>query len=529
MVLKMSRPVKHSKTGIYQLRKRVPDHLIEIVGKREEKRSLKTRDPHEAKIVHAELLAEIEKRWRQLSEGLISLSHKQAVAMAGAIYRSMVAVNEDNPGKSGDIGCSLLFDHYFLRPDKNVKIVRVSKDDTSYERVMEGLRIRRNDRAINDYLTRCGYRIDEPSMTLLRESVASAVLQAKEHLLRLSEGDYRPDPDANRFPMVDLTVKKVDSLVKQAEPDDLGKYALMRVFEDYAKESHLAPSCYKSWKGKIKKAAVEVPDVRDLTGDWVVGWKDQLLAKGLSALTVKDGYLAALRVVCEWAKGNRRISVNPVEGIKVSVPDKIKTREKCFTPNEASTILNATMAPPKSRCTMQMKSAYRWVPWLCAYTGARVGEITQLRKQDVQLHDGHWLIWITPDAGSTKDKNPRFVAIHPDLIEQGFIQFINSRKTGPLFYNPALRRGGTDGNPQYNKVGERIAVWVRKMGVSDPRIDPNHAWRHLFKTEARGVFMDVGARDYMQGHVPATEGEAYGGYKPHVLAHEMAKFPKFEI
>ncbi|AKI02671.1 hypothetical protein IMCC20628_03991 [Hoeflea sp. IMCC20628] len=80
MVLKMSRPVRHYKTGIYQLRKRVPDHLIEIVGKREEKRSLKTRDPHEAKIVHAELLAEIEKRWRQLSEGLISLSHKQAVA-----------------------------------------------------------------------------------------------------------------------------------------------------------------------------------------------------------------------------------------------------------------------------------------------------------------------------------------------------------------------------------------------------------------------------------------------------------------
>jgi hypothetical protein len=51
----------------------------------------------------------------------------------------------------------------------------------------------------------------------------------------------------------------------------------------------------------------------------------------------------------------------------------------------------------------------------------------------------------------------------------------------------------------------------------------------LFKTEARGVYMDVGARDYMQGHVPATEGEAYGGYKPHVLAHEMAKFPRFEL
>jgi hypothetical protein len=65
--------------------------------------------------------------------------------------------------------------------------------------------------------------------------------------------------------------------------------------------------------------------------------------------------------------------------------------------------------------------------------------------------------------------------------------------------------------------------------VTDTRIQPNHAWRHLFKTEARGGDMDKGARDYMQGHVPATEGEAYGGYKPHVLVREMAKFPKFEI
>ncbi|WP_322989928.1 DUF6538 domain-containing protein, partial [Hoeflea sp.] len=86
----MSRPTRHPDTGIYQLRKRVPQHLIQLVGKREEKQNLKTRDPHEAKIVHAQMLAEIEARWRQLSEGVISLSHKQAVAMAGEIYRSVV-------------------------------------------------------------------------------------------------------------------------------------------------------------------------------------------------------------------------------------------------------------------------------------------------------------------------------------------------------------------------------------------------------------------------------------------------------
>jgi hypothetical protein len=53
MALAMSRPWKHPKTGVYWLRKRVPGDLHLRVGKREEKRSLKTRDPIEAKRRHA--------------------------------------------------------------------------------------------------------------------------------------------------------------------------------------------------------------------------------------------------------------------------------------------------------------------------------------------------------------------------------------------------------------------------------------------------------------------------------------------
>ena len=57
MVLKMARPTRHPVTGIFQLRKRVPQQLIPLVGKREEKASLGTRDPQEAKIAHARMLA----------------------------------------------------------------------------------------------------------------------------------------------------------------------------------------------------------------------------------------------------------------------------------------------------------------------------------------------------------------------------------------------------------------------------------------------------------------------------------------
>nr|WP_321982901.1 DUF6538 domain-containing protein [uncultured Cohaesibacter sp.] len=41
----MTYPFKHPKTGIYDYRKVVPVPLRAVIGKREEKRSLKTKDP----------------------------------------------------------------------------------------------------------------------------------------------------------------------------------------------------------------------------------------------------------------------------------------------------------------------------------------------------------------------------------------------------------------------------------------------------------------------------------------------------
>ena len=58
MPLMMARPTKHPKTGVYQFRRAVPNDLRALVGKREEKRSLGTKDPEEAKRRFAEVLAE---------------------------------------------------------------------------------------------------------------------------------------------------------------------------------------------------------------------------------------------------------------------------------------------------------------------------------------------------------------------------------------------------------------------------------------------------------------------------------------
>ncbi len=53
MAVAMTRPWKHPKSGIFWLRRRVPDDLLAAVGKRAEEFSLLTRDPADAKRLSA--------------------------------------------------------------------------------------------------------------------------------------------------------------------------------------------------------------------------------------------------------------------------------------------------------------------------------------------------------------------------------------------------------------------------------------------------------------------------------------------
>ncbi|MDB5544283.1 MAG: recombinase XerD, partial [Hyphomicrobiales bacterium] len=104
MALAMARPWKHPKTGIYWLRKRVPEDLRPLVGKQEYKRSLKTKDPAEAKRPHAASLAEIESLWDALRKpvaatapGLACLSERQAHERAAWVYGYWLNLHRENP------------------------------------------------------------------------------------------------------------------------------------------------------------------------------------------------------------------------------------------------------------------------------------------------------------------------------------------------------------------------------------------------------------------------------------------------
>ena len=160
------------------------------------------------------------------------------------------------------------------------------------------------------------------------------------------------------------------------------------------------------------------------------------------------------------------------------------------------------------------QSAQRWVPWLCAYSGARPGEITQLRGVDIQKRGHVPVMALTPEAGTIKTGKPRTVPLHAHLIQQGFLDFVRARGKRFLFYDPPKRKGSSDPtNPKRSRsvsVRQRLAAWVRKLGVTDKELKPNHAWRHTFKQIADRANISERTSDYITGHAHRTGGAKYG-------------------
>jgi integrase len=237
--------------------------------------------------------------------------------------------------------------------------------------------------------------------------------------------------------------------------------------------------------------------------------------------------------VYAWAKSERLVSKNPFAAVTVTVPRKIKNRENdAFTDEEWRTILRASMAIKST--TNPSDAAKRWLPWLCAYSGARAGEITQLRGIDIEQRGDFHVMKFRPEAGTIKTGEARTVPLHEHIIEQGFLEFVHKRGKGPLFYKKDNTVNQTAEDPMRPKrpraaiVRIQVAKWARTL-VADREVQPNHAWRDLFKQIAERSGISERVHDAITGHAPATVGRTYGQATVEDMAAALKKFPRYQI
>jgi integrase len=465
----------------------------------------------------------------------ISLTRKQAYALAGKWYIWFVALYEDNPGSPKqwkDLWETYIYLLENFAPDWAMERGTWNTlDEWRHEpQVREGMRPLIADEAKTaQFLATQGLTLSHEAQSLFLDCVLNEFERAILLLERRAKHEYDDDDHAASFPKFELGKSSV-----KAGVDFVGLFAA------YVDEKKLAPSTVTRWRVVFEdlNAYFKGRDPGSITGDEAFVWAEKLVTEERSADTVIDVWCSAARTVFNWAVARRKVGNNPFkfDTPPVTRQKKATKREnKAFNAEETSAILNAASAFGSNPET-EFDAARRWVPWICAYTGARPGEITQLRGKDVVQHNGAWVIRISPEAGSVKTGKLRTVPLHEHIIEQGFIDFVKSKGDGPLFYNTksARRSAANDPTkpvrPRSVTTRSRLAEWVRKdCRVTDPEVSPNHSWRHTFKRRAARAGIEPRIRDAMCGHAPKVVGDEYETPDTTDLIEAMKKFPRYEI
>ncbi len=254
-------------------------------------------------------------------------------------------------------------------------------------------------------------------------------------------------------------------------------------------------------------------DARQITRRNLLDWRDDLL-KMLSAKTTNDIYLSTVRSMLKWAHDEELLPENVAATVRQPKPKKQRARDPGYSDKEALAILKASRAykaKPDAfgvvREKEQSVAAKRWVPLLCAFAGARVGEMLQLRKEDVRQEGDRWVVRITPEAGTMKAGHFRDVPLHLQVIELGFLDYVRSAKDGPLFH------GSTDPAKAVSAAraqSNKIAAWLHDRKLVPNGLQPSHAWRHRFKGQARELGLDMRVTDAIQGHAGKSAADDYG-------------------
>jgi len=362
--------------------------------------------------------------------------------------------------------------------------------------------------------------LDAASRDMFLDYVTRDFFAALALLARRARGDHGPDRWAEQFPRYEGT----------ADPS-LTPWSL---FERWIAKAKPASSTVNRWRGVFLRLQSDFPNTSAaaLLPEQMQEWANRLIDSRRTAGTVAHIWVGAARTVFAWAIDEKLISRNPFTGWRVKVPKKIRMREtKSFTDGEIETILSTALA---IEVRSKTDAAKRWCPWLAAYSGARMGELTQLRGVDIVERDGIHAIKISPEAGTTKTGTSRTVPLHEHLVEQGFLAFVKANGAGPLFYNESKQPSGpidptNPRKPRYVKAREQVATWVRTLGVNDPELSPNHAWRHTFKAIGFRSGMSEKVLDAIVGHAPASVGRGYGEPTLADKTKELQKFPRYKV
>lgn len=360
---------------------------------------------------------------------------------------------------------------------------------------------------------------------IVARTLCSAELEALARVAERDEGDFTGQP--------------TDPVIATAQPPEepIEPVRLSKLWADYVQSRQTLG--YMQDGGRRQELAIKSlreflrhEDASKITKKNMADWLEHTL-KHKQPSTISKVYLPTIRSLFRWAVEKDFMQDNPAANTKLAKQRAVQNRERGYTTPEATALLSAVYAyqPKVAHHGKVMEgekvtAAKRWVPWLCAFTGARVAEITQLRHEDFREVDGKLIVRITPEAGGTKTGQWRDVPLHPQIIALGFPDYLQTVGSGPIFHNAKDPRHYRNHS---KKLANRVGDWLRAENLVPEGVQPSHGWRHRFKTVGRELGIQDRVLDAIQGHAARTAGDAYGDITLQTKINAIEQMPDYVL
>ncbi|AGT09258.1 tyrosine-type recombinase/integrase [Paracoccus aminophilus] len=407
--------------------------------------------------------------------------------------------------------------------DKNAREARLD----ALRRELAENKTHQVEHEIDEYLNQHGLAAPAGSAerVTLAKHLMRAEIEALNRTLERDKGDYTGRPSD---PIVKAPAAKTEAL----PPVDIE--FLWRDYVTYRKTLGYMKDGGRRQFLPIQSLLdhLSYRDARRTTKADLRKWQEAASQK-FSAGTMRKVYVPTVKALFRWAHDTDRIEQNPAASLRVDAQKVVRLREKGFKDEEAETLLQFVRAyeplvPFHGKVLEgpRMSAAKRWASLIAAHTGARIGEITQLRREDFREELGSVVIRISPESGTTKTGDFRDVPLHPQLIELGLMQYVETIASGPIFTNetkPEKYRYAA------SKVANRISDWLQREKLVPDGVWPSHGFRHAFKTRGREAGIQDRILDALQGHAAKSVGDAYGDVTLRTKIAAIAKMPSYKL
>ncbi|HIF5641179.1 TPA: site-specific integrase [Vibrio parahaemolyticus] len=211
----------------------------------------------------------------------------------------------------------------------------------------------------------------------------------------------------------------------------------------------------------------------------------------ISSSSVKD-YIQKCSSFFAWAEQMEYTDLNPFKGFRFKNETKVSAAKNAYNKQQLNQIFSNRLFTKRT-----FKHSYQfWLPIIARLTGARINEICQLYKDDIQNIEGTWCISINLDTPDKRLKTPnsaRFIPLHPKIIELGFITYVDSICSGRIFPELRLERDGyaTAASKWYGRF---------KTSLGFKKGHDFHSFRHTFANQLKNALVPAIVASELLGH-----------------------------